>query len=245
MLYPAASKKMRFLQNCVVTGITLFAAAPALHAQDTLLIPCNGVPVGATYCYTDNDEHTWFWESECGAPIMLEFTSGSIESSNYDHLRFYDGPDDLSPLIFSNGTNPGIQDLTGVSLMASSGNLYMQMTSNATNCCATDGFRDASWEWTWSVSSGWVGINEEQAATFTMYPNPATSELHVQLVNPAKGPAEIRILDVTGHVVYQRSFAATGAESNTFDLQYLQSGHYSVVLTTPLWLKTLQLLLIR
>ncbi len=236
---------MRIYPHFLFTGITLLAAPTALHAQDTLLLPCNGAPVGNTYCYTDNDEHAWHWQSECGAPIMLEFTSGTIESSPNDHLRFYDGPDALSPLLFSNGTNPATQDLTGLSFMASSGDLYMQMTSNATNCCATDGFRDASWQWVWSVSSGSVGIAEKQAATFTMYPNPATSELHLELASPMQGPAEIRILDVTGRVVYQQHIASNGAALNTFDLHGLQRGHYRVVLTSPSGLMSQQLQVMR
>ena len=242
---PKALQQMRLLPHCLLVGITLLAAAPAVHAQDTLLIPCNGAPVGGTYCYTDNDEHAWHWQSECGAPMMLEFISGTIESSPNDHLRFYDGPDDLSPLMFSNGTNPAVQDLTGLSFMASSGDLYVQMTSNATNSCATDGFRDASWEWTWTVSSGSVEIPEEQAATFTMYPNPATSELHLELPSPAQGAVEIRILDVTGRIMYQQRFAASGPALNTFDLRGLQSGHYSVVLTTAGGLMSQQLQVMR
>lgn len=129
--------------------------------------------------------------------------------------------------------------------MASSGDLYMQMTSNATNCCATDGFRDASWQWVWSVSSGSVGIAEKQAATFTMYPNPATSELHLELASPMQGPAEIRILDVTGRVVYQQHIASNGAALNTFDLHGLQRGHYRVVLTSPSGLMSQQLQVMR
>ncbi len=235
---------MRLLPHFLLVGITLLTASPALHAQDTLLIPCNGAPVGDTYCYTDNNEHAWHWQSECGAPVFLEFTSGTIESSLYDQLRIFDGPDDLSVIMWLNGSAPGEQDLTGLSFVASSGDLYMQMTSDATNCCATDGFRDASWEWVWTVSSGSVGIPEEQAATFTMYPNPAASEVHLRLDSPVSGTTEIRIWDVTGRVVYQNSLA-TGAELNTFDLHGLQSGHYSVVLTTPNWVKTQQLQVLR
>ena len=236
---------MNFLQNCLVAGITLLTASPALRAQDIVLIPCNGVPVGATYCYTDNDEHAWHWQSECGAPVFLEFTSGIIESSLYDLLTIYDGPDENSPVVYLNGANLGDVDLMGLQFVGSSGNLYMKMTSNATNCCATDGFRDTGWEWAWSVSSGSVGINEKQAGNFTMYPNPATSEVHLRLQSSTSDPAEIRILDVTGRVVYQSNFAATGVELNTFDLHGLQSGHYSVVLATPNWEKTQQLQVIR
>lgn len=241
MLHPTAHTKMRALQNCLVAGITMLAATHALRAQDTTLVPCNGAPVGATYCYANNDEHVWYWHSECGYPVVLQFTSGTIESSLYDHLRIYDGADELSPLVYSNGSSAGTEDLTGSQFVGSSGDLYMHMTSNATNCCATDGFRGVGWEWVWSVSSGSVGIQEEQAGNFTMSPNPATSALHIRLQSPTNGPTEIMILDVTGRVVFHNSFSASGAVSNTFDVHGLQSGHYSVVLTTPNGVKTRKL----
>ncbi len=236
---------MRFLHNCLMAGITMVAATPALLAQDSLLIPCNGATLGDTYCYADNDEHAWFWQSECGAPVILEFTSGIIESSLYDHLTIYDGPDENSPVVYMNGANLGNVDLTGLQFVGSSGNLFMKMTSNATNCCATDGFRDTGWEWAWSVSSGSVGVHELQAGNFTMYPNPATSELHLRLQSPTDGPSEMRVLDVTGRVVYANSFVSTGAEANTIDLHDLQSGNYSVVLTTASGVKTQKLQVIR
>ena len=236
---------MRLPHACLFAGIATFVASPALRAQDIVIIPCNGTPVGDTYCYTDNDEHAWHWQSECGAPVILQFTSGTIESSLYDQLRIFDGPDDVSVGVWLNGSAPEDEDLTGLSFVGSSGDLYMKIISNATNCCATDGFRDTGWEWVWSLSSGAVGIHEQQAGSFTMYPNPATSELHLRLQSPASGPAEVRILDMTGRVVYQNSFAATRAELNVFDLHGLQSGNYSVVLTTSHWVKTRKLQVIR
>lgn len=234
---------MRFPYNCLIIGITVFAATPALRAQDTVIIPCDGSSVGETYCYNDSDEHVWHWQSECGAPIILQFSSGMIESSLYDQLRIFDGPDVLAPLVYVNGSNPGNVDLTGLQFVGSSGDLYMHMTSNATNCCATDGFRDTGWQWIWSVSSGTVGINEEEAGNFSLYPNPATSTMRVQ--GPANGTTEIRILDVTGRVVYHSRFEPSGTEPNSFELQGLQSGRYSVALSTPNWVKVQQLQVIR
>jgi hypothetical protein len=95
------------------------------------------------------------------------------------------------------------------------------------------------------VECGYAGIEEESAANFTMYPNPATSELYMRLPGDTHGRTEVRILDVSGRVVYSNTFTAAGAELNTFDLHGLQSGNYSVVVTTPDWVKAQNLQIIR
>lgn len=236
---------MPSIHNRLVAAIAVLAASSALHAQDTVIIPCDGVPLDDTYCYTNNDEHAWLWQSECGAFVSLQFTSGTIESSLYDHLTIHDGVDDLAPVLYQNGSDGGNIDLTGLQFIASSGSLYMYMTSNATNCCATDGLRDMGWEWAWTLSSGSVGIHEEPVGNFSLYPNPATSEFQLRLQGSANGATEVRILDVTGRMVYRNTFVPNGSTPLNLDLHDLQSGQYSVVLTNPNWVKSQQLQVIR
>jgi hypothetical protein len=223
---------MRLLHNCLAASITLLALAQGLHAQQITIVPCNGT-VDEVYCYVNNDDHSWHWQCDCG-PVNLHFVSGNIES-NYDHLRIYDGPDDVSPLLYQNGQ----EDLSGLEFISTGGNLFMQFNSNATNCCATDGLLGGGLsEWVFSASNGSVGIQEEQAGNFTMYPNPVTSELHLRLSSHTNGAAEVRILDVSGRVVYENSFTATAGQLSTFDLNALQNGIYSVVLATTNGVKT-------
>ncbi len=239
---------MRYLYNCLLAGITLLTATHGLCAQDTINVPCNGDTVSATYCYVNNDDHTWYWHSECPDEpvIFLQFTSGTIESSDYDHLTIYDGGNATAPILFQNWNSPEDLDLAGLQFVNAGGweDMYMEMTSNATNCCATGGLLGGGLtEWVFSASNGagTTEIREERAGDLTVYPNPASNELNVRLSNQMNGPAEIQMLDVSGRVVYQSSFAATGAELMTFDLHGLQSGTYSVVLNTPNSVKTQRL----
>ncbi|RSK46249.1 T9SS type A sorting domain-containing protein [Hymenobacter perfusus] len=46
-------------------------------------------------------------------------------------------------------------------------------------------------------------VTGSPAEGFTLYPNPATATLHVQLRNALTGPVTLRILDATGRVVWQ------------------------------------------
>lgn len=235
---------MRSILLPAVAGLTLLSATTALRAQNTVIIPCNGASVGVSYCYTDNADHAWHWQSECGALIFLTFSSGIIESSLYDQLMIYDGPDHLAPILYLNGLSAEV-DLTGLSFVGTSGDLYMQMTSNATNSCATNGFRDGSWEWNWTVSSGAVGVHEQQAEVFNLWPNPAGSELYLRLQQPLNAITTLRILDVIGRVVYQARFQPNGTAVQRFPLHGLQSVHYSVVLITADRVQSRQLQVIR
>ncbi len=240
---------MRLLYNCLIAGTSLLTATHGLRAQDTITVPCNGSSVGQVYCYVNNDEHSWYWHSECpGEPIILQVTSGAIEGSQYDLLTVYDGANQNAPVLYANPYGTVFQELAGLELWNTGTDMFMTFTSNATNCCATGGLLGGGLtEWVFSASNGSStnGIPEEQEGNFTMYPNPATDELHLRLSGNANGNAEIRILDVTGRVGYQNNFTATGAELTTFDLRGLQSGIYSVVLTTTTGTKTQQLQVIR
>ncbi|MBS1568961.1 MAG: T9SS type A sorting domain-containing protein [Bacteroidetes bacterium] len=248
MFQQTVPAKRRLLHNGLVAAITLLAGVQGLRAQDIVNVPCDG-SVGGTYCYVDNDDHSWHWESECpGDPIILQFTGGTIEGSGYDLLVIYDGPDDLAPVLYFPPLGTESLELAGLQITSTGTDMFMTFNSNSTNCCATGGLLGGGQtEWVFSASSGngTAGVHEEQAGNFTMYPNPAGSELHLRLSSNTNGNAEIRILDVTGRIVYQNRITATGGELNTIDLNGLQSGNYSVVLSTAIWVRTRKLEVIR
>jgi hypothetical protein len=408
------------------------------------ILECGADPVTETYCYTNNDNHTWHWQCACGSPLSLEFSAGQIESASFDHLRIYDGPDNNSPILFDH-TMTTQEDLTGMLFISAGSDIYMEMTSDGSVSCASGS--EAEWTWTigcldctnpealfsvvpdcqhatyqvavnvtstgssgtvriantatpgdtlenvgsgttfvgpipmdsvsnltvlnadnslcrvfsepqnaafadcvipitdaqnftycytntdtsyfaykcaddmpiaitfhagqllvndyvqiydsagvsenvlvfqgnlngnmegysinstnpqnalvmrvvsdstyscitgdatvslnWTVECGYAGIEEGSAANFTMYPNPATSELYMRLPDDTHGSTEVQILDVSGRVAYSKTFTAAGAELNTFDLHGLESGNYSVVVTTPNWVKAQNLQIIR
>ncbi|MEO8733028.1 MAG: T9SS type A sorting domain-containing protein [Flavobacteriales bacterium] len=237
---------MRAHYNFLFTGITLLTAAQGLRAQDTVIVPCNDSVMVETYCYVNNDDQTWHWQNECpNVPVFLQFSSGTIAAGDY--VVLYDGPAQYSPVLFTNPLDMGM-DMTGLQLISTGTDIYMEVTSNDVNCCATGGLLGGGQsEMVWSVTGGssTTGIHQEQASNCTMYPNPASSELHVRLSSNPSGSAEIRILDVTGRVVYQNSFVATGEELNTFDVHGLQSGTYSVVVSTAIGVKTQKLQIVR
>lgn len=235
---------MKSLRPFLLTGPLLLAIAHGARAQDPTVLPCTGDPFTNTYCYTDNDHHAWRWQSECSGPITLQFTSGSIDM--YDVLKLFDGADTISPPLFTTGSQE--MDLAGMTFVSSAPDLYMKMTSNDTISCAEVRGLRASREWTWTVTSatGTAGIAEERGGgNFTMYPNPVTSGSHVRLAGLASTTLDIRILDVTGRSVHENRLAGTAGAFIDLDLSGLQSGQYSVVISTPTWVSARNLRIIR
>jgi hypothetical protein len=241
---PRMNKPTPFL----ATATLLLAMANAAHAQDTVVLPCNSDTLTGTYCYGDNDNQTWHWQSECGDPISLHFTSGTIEMNAYDQLRIYDGPNNTAPVLYENQGPMGMDiDLSGSMFIATSGDIFMELFSNDTISCLTaEGFRSA-WEWAWTVTAGTgtAGIAGEQGGNLVLYPNPATSGAQVRVAGLAGGAVDIRIVDVTGRTVHANRSAMPEGGSIGIDLRGLQSGQYSVVLSTPAWVQARKLHIVR
>ena len=91
----------------------------------------SGIPVNTQYCYVDNDTMSWNFQSSTGAPLVVFFNAGELESC-CDDINIFDGTDNTGTLLFS-GNNGG--DMTGFSEIATSGFMYIEMDSDFSNSC--------------------------------------------------------------------------------------------------------------
>ncbi len=227
--------KTSYMLRHFAAGVSFAIGACTAQAQVPVIIPCNGDSLVDTYCYTNNDGQVWYWQSECYAPVILEFLSGTIESGTFDYLRIFDGQDNVAPLLWQNASGPDNVDLTGIALVSSSGSLYMELLSDSTNCCATDGvgLRDfTSVPWTWTVKSTvTTGMATEQDARFTMWPNPASEVVNISMLGRMNGT--VQVVDVSGRTVLQDRFLPNGPNGYALHLGGLRDGLYSVKLITP------------
>ena len=115
-------------------GLLLLSPLQGLRAQDTTTVTCGGDPMAETYCYINNDSHNWHWQSSGGEPLILIFSAGMIESATYDHLRIYDGPDNTSTPVYDHVG--ATEDLAGLQVIAASGHIYMENTSDGSVSCS-------------------------------------------------------------------------------------------------------------
>ncbi|MBK7946212.1 MAG: hypothetical protein IPJ85_13315 [Flavobacteriales bacterium] len=123
------------------------------------LIVCGAQPLVENYCYGPLENRDWSYQSIGTGTLRLTFQQGTLESSTWDHLRIYDGPDNTGTLLFDHvgGTThlgpPGsasdntYTNFYGLQFYSISGSFYMELTSDGSVQCGSLGFDP----WIWDV----------------------------------------------------------------------------------------------
>lgn len=105
---------------------------------------CGGPVTTGTYCYGNNDSHSWLYENNSTQPLAIIFTQGVIENVTWDHLTIYDGADNTAPILWEH-TQAANFDLTGLTVVSTGQQLFMEMSSDGSISCGSGNF--ASWIW--------------------------------------------------------------------------------------------------
>lgn len=149
----------------VNSNLALSGGAPEFGLELAINSTCNTPPpptagcnpgeaeLNETYCYGNNDNTTFSYESADGSsPMTLTFSAGGIESC-CDDIIIYDGPDASSPVLFF-GSNGG--DLSGVSVTSTGTQLFMVVESDLSVSCGSESSCCAT-PWQWTVCNGSAG----------------------------------------------------------------------------------------
>ena len=120
--------------------------------SDPSIIQCDGSVSTFTYCYTANDNNSFYYQSADGTALTLEFLQGYIENDTWDDLIIYEGSDSSGPILWENGGST-INDLGGTVVTALSGQIFMTIDSDGIVQC--DGsFSQESRTWIYEVYCG-------------------------------------------------------------------------------------------
>ncbi len=71
-----------------------------------------------------------------------------------------------------------------------------------------------------------TGISTLTAASFSIYPNPASGSINIQFRETASGPLVISIYDMQGRLLYRREDTPTGQNNTSIDIEALHPGAY-------------------
>ena len=107
-------------------------------------IDCDAPLFEDTYCYADFDIKQWLYLRQGTGALVIDFTSGSIESSAYDHLIFRDGVDNTAPILWQHTS--GNFDLAGLQVVSTGPALFVEMTADYSVSCGAGSF--VPWVWT-------------------------------------------------------------------------------------------------
>ncbi|MGY0391488.1 T9SS type B sorting domain-containing protein [Bizionia sp. KMM 8389] len=101
--------------------------------------------INTVHCYENNEITEWWFASSNGNPISITFNAGVLDESafsgnSWDDLFIYEGTDNTGTLLYdSNDGIIGNSDLTGLTFVSNSGNLYLFFDSNGfTDCESSD-----------------------------------------------------------------------------------------------------------
>lgn len=192
------------------------------------------------YCYGNNEDHAWSWESLTGEPLVLTFSAGSMESVTYDQLLIFNGPNENSPLVYQNGMST--TQLAGVEVVASSGKIFMKLISDGTASCQNGSL--TQWSWQVACDDG-VGVADRAAAGgLALFPNPTTGELSVRLPEQVTGAVDLWVADLAGRVVHTEGWVVDGPVAR-FDLGHIQRGTYLLTLRSSTWVRSAQFQIMR
>ena len=132
-----------------------------------VLIPCGLNPATFNYCYANDEDQVWNYASQGGSgSLVLTFTGGTIESSGNDQLIIYDGPDASGNVLFQHTTFATL-DLTGLTVVSTTGAFHMVLSTNAFTSCS-DGSLDS---WAWQVQCLNCVLPQASAASVDDCPN--------------------------------------------------------------------------
>ncbi|WP_298900334.1 gliding motility-associated C-terminal domain-containing protein [uncultured Psychroserpens sp.] len=128
--------------NCALSSGTLTQEQCALNVVD-----CTQPTLEFNYCYDDNDNTSWWFESSDGSPVRLTFNAGGIESC-CDNILIYDGDDNTANLLYQ-GNNGG--DLSGLVVESTGDSLFFEIDADGSVSCAS-GSGCCSTEWDFTVA---------------------------------------------------------------------------------------------
>ncbi|MFD2824374.1 proprotein convertase P-domain-containing protein, partial [Lacinutrix iliipiscaria] len=133
--------------NAVFTDLLLcsYAETAVFTAPGECIPPidCSTSEVrNTTFCYGNSDDTTsWSYSSSDGGPLLVSFNAGQMESC-CDDIEIYDGTDDSGIELF----NAGLTDMTGVTVIANSGSVFMRMDSDSSVSCEANGYVPLDWD---------------------------------------------------------------------------------------------------
>ena len=128
--------------NCTLVSPSLTQDQCVLNQVD-----CTQPPLQFNYCYDNNDDTAWLFESTDGSPVRLTFNAGGIESC-CDDILVYDGPDNTATLIYQ-GNNGG--DLSGLTFDSTGDSMYLEIDADGSVSCAS-GSGCCTTEWDFTVA---------------------------------------------------------------------------------------------
>ncbi len=196
-------------------------------------------PLAVEYCYANADTVWFVYRSGTSLPITLAFDQGELLPN--DNLLLYNGPDTTAQLVFAGNLGGQVGGLVLTS--NNPGNaLTLLVASDASGSCATG---EASPALHWTVGCGLVGIQDQEENGPLVYPDPASTELHVRWPTSQGAIVLMEIFDMIGRSLLVDRSDTNWADGRTIDITRLEAGNYMIRIATAAASRTEHILIVR
>ncbi|HNW97566.1 MAG TPA: C10 family peptidase [Bacteroidales bacterium] len=198
--------------------IYYYSVYPIFCSGLTTLTAASGTFNDGSDIYNYNNGSNCIWEitPPNAATVTLHFESFNLESS--DNVRVYDMDNTSSPLATYTGT------VIPADVTSPSGKMRVIFKSNTS--ITAEGF-------TASYTSSLAGVEEFSAVKdMNIYPNPASSQLHVSFDIIENTDVTIKLMDLTGRQVYSEIYTNGNKFEKDIDISGFTKGVYNLQIIT-------------
>ncbi len=215
-----------------------YESGPMIFTRDSCVINSCGLD-NYEVCYENNEDRWYTYRSVGNVPVAIFFYEGQMLSN--DMVTLYNGLVDQPGNIIFSGNNSG--NLTGLTVNSNNTDnaLTLRIRSNDSGSCSDE---SATVPLRWDVGCGFVGIDEVARTGFSIFPNPSTGILNIDLGSMMEGEMNIRVTDMSGRIAAERTVLGS-FDRTSLDLGQLQNGQYMVTIVTENWTATKPLQLMR
>ena len=186
-----------------------------------ILVTQNNPSTGNTYCYGNSDFKEWLFikDDDSNEDLKITFNGGLMETDplSSDRLLCYDGFNDTAPVLYDSDVDGN--DLTGLTLTAPSGAIYMRLTSDIFGSCQ-GGTEDLE-ELDFDVYVGTLSSTTFDSHNFDFYPNPVEDRL---ILSAQSNMEDVTVFNMIGQKV--KEFNSVNNTSFEIPMSDLQAGAY-------------------
>lgn len=208
------------------TGTTSIGFGPV--AQNTITIPAGAPGTISDVNVTVNATHTYISDLLVGVahPDQTEIYLWGLNCTNQDgfNVTFNDGSPDIVCANPTNGTFKPYEELAQLNGKTRNGT----WTLFAADAAAGDTGQINSWSLSICTQNVVAGVDEAGLTNFSLYPNPNNGNFTVEFTSATGNDINIKMHDMRGRQVYQRSYQNTGLFSGNVVTSGLETGVYLV-----------------
>ena len=139
----ASTEYFFFIRSICGGNAGAWSLATELLTTGGAILVCGEAPIAQYHCSSQNTTVTWSYStSDSTSPVRALFSSGFVGNVSGGSFFVYDGPDELSPVLFNAA---GGADLTGQVFTSTGSSMFMKLVTDVGSCETQPWFLPFNW----------------------------------------------------------------------------------------------------